>query len=92
METLNNEKAIQVVHVTSHLGGGVGKAICALVTSKSVLKIKHQIICLEQPINTIFYEKIIKNDVHIHVTRDKKKLVKFVVPRIFYKSSGGLTH
>ena len=74
MEMLDNERAIQVVHVTTHLGGGVGKAIFALVSSKSALKTKHQIICLEEPINKIFYEKILKNDVQIHITRDTKKI------------------
>jgi L-malate glycosyltransferase len=74
MAPVYNEKEIRIVHVTSHLGGGVGKAISALVTSKSSLNTKHQIICLEQPINTIFYEKILKNNVQIHITRDPKKI------------------
>lgn len=47
---------IQVLHITAHLGGGVGKALSGLVRNKS--GISHRIACLERPEKLQFVEKI----------------------------------
>lgn len=51
---------IEVVHLTAHLGGGVGKALSELVmaTSSARMPVKHVFACLERPEKSGFVEKI----------------------------------
>lgn len=50
----------RVVHITPHLGGGVGKAISSLVrqAATSTAGIEHSIVCLERPEKLQFVERI----------------------------------
>jgi len=45
------QKPINVLHITPHLGGGVGKALSGLVcqAAESGQGVTHKIVCLEQP-------------------------------------------
>lgn len=47
---------LKVLHITAHLGGGVGKALSGLVQSAS--DISHIIVCLERPEKLQFVKKI----------------------------------
>jgi len=47
---------IKILHITPHLGGGVGKAVSTLI--KNDKKNLHEVICLEKPKEKKFYNKI----------------------------------
>ena len=46
----------KIIHITAHLGGGVGKSLSTLILNDK--KNKHKVICLEKPKIKIFYNKI----------------------------------
>jgi len=71
-------KPIKVVHITSHLGGGVGKAIYGLVTSKSELSVDHSIICLEEPVNKTFFNQIYEKKIPIHITNNRNTINQLI--------------
>lgn len=50
----------QILHISAHLGGGIGKALSGLVKQsiKSNSEFKHTIISLEEPIKSQFVDKI----------------------------------
>ena len=50
----------KILHITAHLGGGVGKAVSTLI--KNDKKFSHEVICLEKPINYKFYNIIKKKN------------------------------
>ncbi len=66
---------IQILHLTPHLGGGIGKALSNLVIEsiKSKSEFEHIVICLEKPEKRQFIEDIIKNNgkVIIHPSRNE---------------------
>jgi len=51
---------ITVLHITPHLGGGVGKALSSLIASvqEDSFPVWHRVICLEQPEKSQFLEQI----------------------------------
>lgn len=53
---------VQILHITPHLGGGIGKVLSELVKqsvkTKDVNNIEHKIICLEQPEKLNFINEI----------------------------------
>lgn len=51
-----------ILHLTAHMGGGVGKALYGLVEQSSISgsEFKHDIVCLEKPIKVEFINKILK--------------------------------
>lgn len=48
---------MQVLHLTPHLGGGVGRAISGLITDAPAT-VTHQIVCFEQPEKSLFIDAI----------------------------------
>lgn len=64
----------EVLHLTAHLGGGVGKALAALVAPENEpdSEFHHSIVCLEKPEKTQAIEHIEKSGTSIifHPTRD----------------------
>ena len=54
----------QVLHLTAHLGGGVGKALSGIVrqAKDSGSKFQHVIICLEEPEKSQFAVEIPVSD------------------------------
>lgn len=58
-----------VLHITAHMGGGVGKILSSLATYKEN-KYKHKIVLLEKPEKSNFYDICIKNNVDICVCED----------------------
>jgi glycosyltransferase involved in cell wall biosynthesis len=65
----------KILHITPHLGGGVGKAISTLVRNDK--KYCHQVITLEKNINDKFYN-IIKKKNKV-VTTNKAKIIKKLI-------------
>lgn len=51
---------MQVLHLTAHMGGGVGKALSGLVAQASVSSagVQHSIVCLEEPDKTQFVDAV----------------------------------
>jgi L-malate glycosyltransferase len=51
-----------ILHITPHMGGGVGKALLGLIEQsvQSKSNFKHNIICLEQPQKYQFIDKVIE--------------------------------
>jgi glycosyltransferase involved in cell wall biosynthesis len=71
---------ITILHITPHLGGGIGKALSGLI-SRSIISnqdIKHKILCLEPPIKDQFLNKIRGLNVQIYITSDKHEIKKLV--------------
>jgi L-malate glycosyltransferase len=63
-----------VLHIASHMGGGVGKVLTG-VASNSDDKYRHDIILLEKPIDTQFTDECIKNGVIVKFTPDMEYLL-----------------
>ena len=61
----------KIIHITAHLGGGVGKALSTLILNDK--KNKHKVICLEKPKIKIFYNKIKSRT---KITQSKKEILK----------------
>jgi hypothetical protein len=43
------ERQLNIVHLTAHVGGGIGKALSSLIAGAG--GIAHHVVCLEQPEN-----------------------------------------
>ena len=54
-----NTKLSRIVHITPHLGGGVGKALCALVEASDTNFFQHIFLLIERPEKTQFLDKLI---------------------------------
>jgi len=53
-----NTKLSRIVHITPHLGGGVGKALCALVEASDANFFQHIFLLIERPEKTQFLDKL----------------------------------
>jgi hypothetical protein len=65
----------KILHITPHLGGGVGKAISTLINNDK--KYCHIVICLEKPINYKFYN-IVKKKNKILITKKISMIQKLL--------------
>jgi L-malate glycosyltransferase len=54
---------ITILHITPHLGGGVGKALSGLIvqTQVSAAPVNHKVVCLEKPEKNLFIERILES-------------------------------
>ena len=62
---------IDVVHITPHLGGGIGKAIIGLCESTKVYGIRSRIILLEEPEKPMIIENAINKGVDVVFSPDE---------------------
>lgn len=73
----------KILHITPHLGGGVGKAVSTLILNDK--KNLHKVICLEKPKSKKFFNLIKKN---VSITKNvqliKKEIKKFLIFQIEY--------
>ena len=71
---------MQVLHITAHLGGGVGKALSGLVAQASISGsgIKHLIVCLEEPEKSQFVDRIHEYGIEVIVCPSMDKLEKLM--------------
>ena len=69
---------IKIIHITPHLGGGVGKALLTLISASNKFKYQHSIICLEQPEKKIFLESLLKLGTQIYLNPPKNKLNELI--------------
>jgi hypothetical protein len=72
---------MKVLHLTAHLGGGVGKALSGLVAqaSESDSDVQHIIICLEGPEKSQFIDRILRCGCHVIVCPNKDMLEKLII-------------
>ena len=70
---------IKVLHITPHLGGGVGKALSELIfqARSACAPVRHVVACLESPQRTHFLDRI-RSDGEVVVTPDPLELDKLV--------------
>jgi glycosyltransferase involved in cell wall biosynthesis len=70
---------IKVLHITPHLGGGVGKALSGLVlNTPSDSNICHSIVCLETPEKMQFIDKVIKNGCNVFLSPSNSQLSNLI--------------
>jgi hypothetical protein len=64
---------INILHITPHLGGGVGKALNTLVSSQLKTPYKHSFLLLEQPEKTQFLTPLLTLDCEVAICPDPGK-------------------
>lgn len=71
---------MKILHVTAHLGGGVGKALSGLAvqTLQKRKGVDHSFICLEEPQKCQFVDKIRNIGCEVFVKPDREKLLSLV--------------
>jgi L-malate glycosyltransferase len=71
---------IKVLHITAHLGGGVGKALSGLVacSASSSPDVQHTTVCLEPPEKTQFIDQIRNRNCEVFVSPDALQLKNLV--------------
>lgn len=67
---------INVLHITAHLGGGVGKVLSRLVehSARQGGMLRHTIACLESPEKTQFADTVAANDGQLLITPSRASL------------------
>ena len=71
---------ITVLHITPHLGGGVGKALSGLLvqTRVSGAPVVHLVICLEKPEKSQFIDRILDNGDEVIIAPDVSRIDELV--------------
>lgn len=73
------KEKVQVLHISAHLGGGIGKAISGLVLhTPADSPIEHVVICLEQPEKKQFLEQIIKHGTKVVIDPCQEELSELI--------------
>jgi hypothetical protein len=71
--------SISVLHVTAHLGGGIGKALSGLVLNTPPESgVSHAIVCLEPPEKMQFLEQLTTSGCHVTVAPDRATLTGLI--------------
>lgn len=71
---------MRVLHLTAHLGGGVGKALSGLVAraAESQSDVRHLIVCLEKPEKSQFVDQVLSRGSCVVVCPDNDELEKLI--------------
>ena len=71
---------ITVLHLTPHLGGGVGKALYVLIAQNHVsgASVRHVVACLEKPEKNLFLDRIRDSGGEVIVSPDPSRLDELV--------------
>jgi len=73
------KNAIEVLHITAHLGGGIGKALSGLLLNDTMhTDIHHVTVCLETPKKNNFIDKIVKAGCKVFVSPNHTQLAKLI--------------
>lgn len=64
---------LTIVHLTAHLGGGVGKAMCSLVAGGGQ-GVRHHFLCLERPEKQLWIEQLRELGAQVSVCPDQAQL------------------
>jgi len=70
----------EILHLTPHLGGGVGKALSTLCVQalESGSAMRHTVVCLKQPEKRVFLERIESAGGRVHVTPGVTQLSELI--------------
>jgi L-malate glycosyltransferase len=68
---------IKVLHLTPHLGGGVGKAIAG-ICEHSTVDVTHTIICLENPEKNFYIEFLNAININVVINPSHERLLELV--------------
>jgi len=61
---------MKILHITPHLGGGIGKVISGLcINDKENI---HEIACLEEPVNRHFFDLCIESGIRVYLPTEKE--------------------
>lgn len=67
------KKGISILHLTAHLGGGIGRALSGLVlNTPRDSGARHAVVCLEKPEKNHFMEKIRSANCNVFVAPDRE--------------------
>jgi hypothetical protein len=69
---------IRVLHLTAHLGGGVGRALAALVAAAAGRTTHHDFVALERPQKREFADRIAALGSAVHVQPSPRRLAELV--------------
>lgn len=71
---------ITVLHITPHLGGGVGKALSGLIAQSQVsdAPVTHVVACLEKPDKSQFLDQICDSGAEVFVAPDRARLDELI--------------
>lgn len=68
---------MNILHLTAHMGGGIGKAISdSLIAEKKMVTDVHMVYCLEKPMNFQYIEKCLTNGIDVKYTLSDKEMYK----------------
>ncbi len=68
---------MRILHITPHLGGGIGKVISGLCINDR--NNQHSILCLEKPINFHFFDICVKKEINIFFNDKSNKIEEYVL-------------
>ncbi|MCK5145252.1 glycosyltransferase [bacterium] len=71
---------MNVLHLTAHLGGGVGKVMSGLAAQSAIsgFGVQHRWVCFEKPERTFFIDKIRRVGCEVIIQPDSSSLVKLI--------------
>lgn len=70
---MTSTETLQVLHITPHLGGGVGKALVSLVEGSAGRAITHSFLLLEKPEKQFFLDQLTSLGCKISICPDEKQ-------------------
>ena len=63
---------MNILHITPHLGGGVGKALSTLCSRSDVGDINHSFLLLEKPEKSDFLDIVLREGCRVFITPSRK--------------------
>lgn len=65
----------EILHITTHMGGGVGKVLSGLLTAFAAEgKDRHELLLLEEPEKRNFFDLLVQSGVAVRVEKDAAKI------------------
>jgi glycosyltransferase involved in cell wall biosynthesis len=76
---IKSKESIRILHITAHLGGGIGSAYMGITSQMDYpIRFIHDIICLESTEKEIFTRRIIENGCNIYICPNYSLLRKLL--------------
>ena len=69
---------MRVLHIVTHLGGGVGKAVSGLILGCNDVNIEHEVIMLEIPQNKIYVNELKKKGIKVNICNKLREIVDII--------------
>ncbi|MDR1385168.1 MAG: hypothetical protein LBJ67_15160, partial [Planctomycetaceae bacterium] len=65
---------MKILHITPHLGGGIGTAYSGITQPNERFPVDHEIVLLERPEKTFFVERVRDNGVKIFIEPSQSEI------------------